>query len=226
MKKLTLAVALSLFLSACGDKAPAQEQTKSAPQPITHASGVLTAASAGEYTLTLDGKTYNTEQANVDYEGQDFNLDSVHKGMNVTLTIQGKNVTDIELDPAFSGLAVLNNDNQLVMNGTKVTITDPEVFSLDYKNGGGDLGWVLVSAHLDNNKWVVTNVSPVNNMPNSEVEGKVSDLTDSSFMLGTTKVVYQANTITDSKKLTNGMYVQAIGVFDNDTLTVNRIDVK
>ncbi|MGF1725476.1 DUF5666 domain-containing protein [Photobacterium nomapromontoriensis] len=225
MKTLSIAVALSLLLSGCGDKSPAPEQVK-VPQVVsTSVSGVVDAASA--YDVTVNGKTYVTQHAEVYYEGGDYNISSVKVGMNVNLLLQDNKVTEVDLDPAFSGLAVLNPDNQLVMNGIKLSISDPQVFNLDYKHGGGDLGWVLVFAHLNGNaQWVVTNVSPVNAMPSSEIEGKVSDLTASSFMLGTAKIAYAPLTVTAGKPLTNGMYVQVIGNFINDQLTAKRIDIK
>ncbi|MGF1686424.1 hypothetical protein L4C36_06975 [Photobacterium japonica] len=223
MKTLSIAVALSVLLSGCGDKAtvPVSHDT---PTDST-VSGVIEAASV--YDMTLNGTTYPTQDAEANYEGQDYNVTSVKKGMAATLQLANDKVTDISLDPAFAGLAVLNPENELLMNGTQIRITDPQVFTLDYRYGGGSLGWVMVFAHLDDqDHWVVTNVSPVDAMPNAEMEGKVSHLTRDHFQLDGAKVAYSASMVAGDKPLAEGMYVQAFGQFINDQLSANRIDIK
>ncbi|GHA55897.1 DUF5666 domain-containing protein [Photobacterium aphoticum] len=224
MKTLSIAVALSLLLSGCGEKA----DTPTPPAPSVKTStvaGVIDAASV--YDMTLNGHTYPTQDAEASYQGRDYNVTSVKKGMAVTVQLENDKAADIQLDPAFTGLAVLNPDNQLLMNGATIRIPDPSVFTLDYKYGGGSLGWVMVFAHLDeNNQWVVTNVSPIDAMPNAEMEGKITGLTDTQFHLDGATIHYTASDVTGGKPLANGMYVQALGQFVNDSLTANRIDIK
>lgn len=226
MKTLCIAVVLSVLLGGCGEQAsPPAEAGAPSMAASSKVSGVIDAVSGN--AITLAGKTYTAQMADVSYEGLAFNVSMEQKGMAVTATLTNNNVTEMVLEPAFVGIAELNLDNQLLINGMVLSIPDPDVFNLDYKFGGGSLGWVMVFAHLDSqNQWVVTNVSPVNAMPSAEVEGRVSGLTDKQFQLSGEKIDYMPSAVAGSTTLANGMYVQVFGQFTNGLFTANRVDIK
>ncbi len=112
MKKFAmLALAMSLFLVACGEK---KEEEKPAEQPAAEA----TATEATEATAEVKAFTVKTE------DGKEFTLEVAADGETATLTDAEGKVTELKNAETASGERYADEaGNEIAMKGTEGNLT-------------------------------------------------------------------------------------------------------
>lgn len=112
MKKFVmLALAMSLFLVACGEK---KEEEKPAEQPAAEA----TATEATEATAEVKAFTVKTE------DGKEFTLEVAADGETATLTDAEGKVTELKNAETASGERYADEaGNEIAMKGTEGNLT-------------------------------------------------------------------------------------------------------
>ena len=112
MKKFAmLALAMSLFLVACGEK---KEEQKPAEQPAAEATATTTEAPAGE----VKAFSVKTE------DGKEFTLEVAADGATATLTDAEGKVTELRIAETASGERYADEaGNEIAMKGTEGVLT-------------------------------------------------------------------------------------------------------
>ena len=112
MKKFAmLALAMSLFLVACGEK---KEEQKPAEQPAAEATATTTEASAAE----VKAFSVKTE------DGKEFTLEVAADGATATLTDAEGKVTELKNAETASGERYADEaGNEIAMKGTEGVLT-------------------------------------------------------------------------------------------------------
>ena len=116
MKKFAmLALAMSLFLVACGEK---KEEEKPAEQPAAEATAPATEAPATEAAVEAKSFSLKTE------DGKEFTLVVVADGSSATLTDAEGKATELKNDVTGSGERYTDEaGNEVAMKGTEGILT-------------------------------------------------------------------------------------------------------
>ena len=118
MKKFAmLALAMSLFLVACGEK---KEEEKPAEQPAAEATATTTEAAATTTEATAEAKSFSVKTE----DGKEFTLEVAADGATATLTDAEGKVTELKNAETASGERYADEaGNEIAMKGTEGVLT-------------------------------------------------------------------------------------------------------
>lgn len=214
-----LITVLAAGLSACDNNSDDTSPTDSStPNKIA---GLVESVSTIKQTVTVNGYTLQAAGTPVSYEDNQFELSYLTVGTQVEVETAAGSATEIELDPAITGIVSEIQDDSIVVNGIRFShsnLTDIEE---------GD--WVMISAKMQaDDSWEVSaiTVSPVLNY--AEVEGKLSalDTSNETFNIGSMVVNYSYAYIEDNETLENGQWVEVEGSYLTNNFIATEIDVE
>ncbi|NRD74364.1 hypothetical protein HQQ94_14205 [Shewanella sp. VB17] len=224
-KNLLLASILATFVVGCGggssDNAPAANVPEVSATP-TKIWGTVGAVSPANQTITVNGYTLQTAGTPIYYENNTLALADLTPGTQVKVETQQDKATEIELDPAITGVVSQIQGNNLVVNGTTFTYLE---LNSDIEVGS----WVMISARQQTDGlWSVSSVNASPALSYSEIEGRISalDTAIGKFTIGSMQVEYTNAIIEDGDILSNGQWVEVYGHYNQDILTALEIDVE
>ena len=118
MKKFAmLALAMSLFLVACGEK---KEEEKPAEQPAAEATATTTEAAATTTEAAAEAKSFSVKTE----DGKEFTLVVAADGATATLTDAEGKVTELKNAETASGERYADEaGNEIAMKGTEGVLT-------------------------------------------------------------------------------------------------------
>ena len=118
MKKFTmLALAMSLFLVACGEK---KEEQKPAEQPAAEATATTTEATATTTEAAAEVKAFSVKTE----DGKEFTLEVAADGATATLTDAEGKATELKNAETASGERYADDaGNEVAMKGTEGILT-------------------------------------------------------------------------------------------------------
>ena len=118
MKKFAmLALAMSLFLVACGEK---KEEAKPAEQPAAEATATTTEATATTTEAAAEVKAFSVKTE----DGKEFTLEVAADGATATLTDAEGKVTELKNAETASGERYADEaGNEIAMKGTEGVLT-------------------------------------------------------------------------------------------------------
>ncbi len=118
MKKFAmLALAMSLFLVACGEK---KEEQKPAEQPAAEATATTTEATATTTEAAAEVKAFSVKTE----DGKEFTLEVAADGATATLTDAEGKVTELKNAETASGERYADEaGNEIAMKGTEGVLT-------------------------------------------------------------------------------------------------------
>lgn len=118
MKKFAmLALAMSLFLVACGEK---KEEQKPAEQPAAEATATTTEAAATTTEAAAEVKAFSVKTE----DGKEFTLEVAADGATATLTDAEGKVTELKNAETASGERYADEaGNEIAMKGTEGVLT-------------------------------------------------------------------------------------------------------
>ena len=118
MKKFAmLALAMSLFLVACGEK---KEEEKPAEQPAAEATATTTEAAATTTEAATEAKSFSVKTE----DGKEFTLEVAADGATATLTDAEGKVTELKNAETASGERYADEaGNEIAMKGTEGVLT-------------------------------------------------------------------------------------------------------
>ena len=118
MKKFAmLALAMSLFLVACGEK---KEEQKPAEQPAAEATATTTEAAATTTEAAAEVKAFSVKTE----DGKEFTLEVAADGATATLTDAEGKVTELKNAETASGERYADEAvNEIAMKGTEGVLT-------------------------------------------------------------------------------------------------------
>ena len=118
MKKFAmLALAMSLFLVACGEK---KEEEKPAEQPAAEATATTTEAAATTTEAAAEAKSFSVKTE----DGKEFTLEVAADGATATLTDAEGKVTELKNAETASGERYADEaGNEIAMKGTEGVLT-------------------------------------------------------------------------------------------------------
>ena len=118
MKKFAmLALAMSLFLVACGEK---KEEQKPAEQPAAEATATTTEATATTTEAAAEVKAFSVKTE----DGKEFTLEVAADGATATLTDAEGKVTELKTAETASGERYADEaGNEIAMKGTEGVLT-------------------------------------------------------------------------------------------------------
>ena len=118
MKKFAmLALAMSLFLVACGEK---KEEEKPAEQPAAEATATTTEAAATTTEAAAEAKSFSVKTE----DGKEFTLEVAADGATATLTDAEGKVTELKNAETASGERYADEAwNEIAMKGTEGVLT-------------------------------------------------------------------------------------------------------
>ena len=118
MKKFAmLALAMSLFLVACGEK---KEEQKPAEQPAAEATATTTEATATTTEAAAEVKAFSVKTE----DGKEFTLEVAADGATATLTDAEGKVTELKNAETASGERYADEaGNEIAMKGTEGNLT-------------------------------------------------------------------------------------------------------
>ena len=235
MKKTILCLSVAALLSACGGSGSdnnSSSNSYSSPEKLT---GTVTEVSDSK--ITVNGFELDASNAEVEYDEARLNLTDIQKGMRVDIETNRNGVaTEIELDPSLVGEVTAVNTDTITVNGTDIPTT-PSTRSYSsaaqYSSSGYQVGdWVLVDGYLDNSgQWQVLGIYDASFIHGgeAEIEGPISslDTTNQTFNIGRTLVSYAgAIEIDDDAPLSDGLWVEVEGHFENNQFNAIEIDIE
>ena len=226
MKKLVLVGLLGAVLAGCGGDGDSNDSSSdNNNRRPSAAQGTIERVSGN--VVTVNGHQYDV--ASVGYSHVDLSTAQLEPGMLVALSSSparavGKHV---QLEPTITGLINITDATagKFTVNGVELTFAN---LSPDIQNGD----WVMVSSlptatagyHVLS---VVTFEQP-ELLGMFEVEGTVSNLTNSTFTLGAALDVDYAGIAVEGGELRNGLWVEVEGEYDseNNKITATEVEIE
>jgi len=223
-KNIFLISALAASLAGCGSTSNDSDNDKNTtPVDTTPAkiSGLVESISTTAQTVTVNGYTLQAADAEISYEDNQFELAYLTVGTQVEVETSTGSATEIEIDPAITGIVSAIQDDSIVVNGISFNYADVAEIEIG--------SWVMISAQMQvDDSWLVSsiNISPV--LANAEVEGRIStlDTTNSTFTIGTMQIDYSAAYIEDGATLADGQWVEVEGSYSYSNFIATEIEVE
>ncbi|EGU41102.1 DUF5666 domain-containing protein [Vibrio scophthalmi] len=226
MKKLVLVSLLGAVLAGCGGGGGSDDKSDNNNNHRPNAAqGTIERVSGN--VITVNGHQYDV--ASVGYSHVDLSTAQLEPGMLVALTSSparavGKHV---QLEPTVTGLINITDaaTGKFTVNGVELTYADlsPEIQDGD---------WVMVSslptATAGYHVLSVVKFEQPELLGMFEVEGTVTNLTNSTFTLGAALTVDYAGIAVEGGELRNGLWVEVEGEYDstNNKITATEVEVE
>ncbi|GIC77364.1 DUF5666 domain-containing protein [Moritella sp. F3] len=219
MKNLFLVTAISASLMACNS----DDNQSDSDLTLQGVAGTIELVDLSTNQIAVNGHRYNAD--NIAYNTTPLALKQLQKDMLVNITTSGQDSTQVRLNPTIVG--VVSNVNHtaktFTINGVALTFAE---LSDDIDNGD----WVMLSSipAADGGYTVLSVVEfdDVDLIGQAEIEGLISNLTNTEFQLANTITVDYSNAvIEDNETLRNGQWVEVKGTYNN-TFNATEIDVE
>lgn len=219
MKNLFLVTAISASLMACNS----DDNQSDSDLTLQGVAGTIELVDLSINQIAVNGHRYNAD--NIAYNTTPLALKQLQKDMLVNITTSGQDSTQVRLNPTIVG--VVSNVNHtaktFTINGVALTFAE---LSDDIDNGD----WVMLSSipAADGGYTVLSVVEfdDVDLIGQAEIEGLISNLTNTEFQLANTITVDYSNAvIEDNETLRNGQWVEVKGTYNN-TFNATEIDVE
>lgn len=215
MRKLCCVTVCVSLLVGCGGGSSESSEGSSAK-----INGMVDSVSYSEQQLGVNGHSLDATGATVSYEDQSYRFDSVTAGMRVEVSSLNGVAQVISLEPVVTGQISSLSAGTVTVNG----------MTFDYSPNGLAVGdWVMVFAQIHpDGSWSVSALNQVDPLLSAEIEGSLSALDENAgtFMLGTVLVDFSNASIEDGRSLTNGMWLEVFGQFDNGIFAASFIDIR
>lgn len=225
MKKLVLVSLLGAVLAGCGGGGASDDKSENNNHQPNAAQGTIERVSGN--VITVNGHQYDV--ASVGYGHVDLSAAQLEPGMLITLSASparaaGKHV---QLEPTVTGLINITDPatGKFTVNGVELTYAN---LSPEIQNGD----WVMVSslptATAGYHVLSVVKFEQPDLLGMFEVEGTVSNLTHSTFILGAALNVDYAGVVVEGGELRNGLWVEVEGEYDsaNNKITATEVEIE
>ena len=204
MKKLALASVITLLLSGCGGGSDSSTQQAQTPSRVT---GTIERVDLNNNTIEVNG--YNFAVASVNYGDANLSLNELQPDMMVSIANNARAGAIVEMEPTIVGIISARNGDSFTVNGITLNFSGLST-EIDVND------WVMVSSlPTANNGYKVLSVVEFEaaDLGNQiEVEGQISELTNTTFKLGAAITVdYSLANIEDNATLSDGQWVEVTG---------------
>ncbi|OEF30217.1 DUF5666 domain-containing protein [Vibrio rumoiensis] len=216
MKKTLLCVSIAALLSACGGGGGGDASTDNGNNnggntvtTPTQLNGVATSVTSTK--ITIGGYSLDAQNAKVTYNGQAMTLQDIQSGMRIEVDTNGQGQAEsIELDPSLLGPITAVSDDTITVNGTTLSSSTSSVQG--YAASSYQVGdWVFVNGYITaSGQWQVEGVFEVDPMFEAEIEGTASQVTATSFFIGSTEIDYSTAQLEDGNPV-DGDWVEVEG---------------
>ncbi|MCD9500909.1 hypothetical protein GLP37_01710 [Photobacterium phosphoreum] len=227
MKKITLATLIGLVLTGCGGGGG---DDSTAPQPPVETKPTIIEGTIDKVqgdNVTVNGRSYHV--LNVKYADAVLSegVATLQPKMVVQISETTKSGADVFLDPTLLGQISKIDDKAktFVVNGVSLMFSG---FNTEIKNND----WVMVSAlpmatdmGIGYNVLSVIKVEQEGLYGESELEGVVANLTDTSFSLGPVTISYDPSLIEDAQNLQDGDWVEVTGHMSDTVFIASEVEV-
>ena len=220
MKKLALASVITLLLSGCGGGSDSSTQQAQTPSRVT---GTIERVDNENKTIRVNGHDFNYNSAV--YHGNELSATALQANMLVSIAPNTRAGMLVEMEPTLVGQITLGSAGKFSINGIELTFAN---LSSDIDSGD----WVMVSSlPTATSGYKVLSVVEfeASDVPDQiEIEGPVSQLTESSFKLGAAITInYTSHELEPGVTLRDGMFVEVTALpSDTTTFDAESIEVE
>ena len=252
MKQCLLTLVVTLPLYACGGGGSSAGSTTTAViPPVVSDEGASTGTAIiavgtidGFGSIYVNGIKYDTDDAEIDNDGEEASEASLATGMIVRVdgTVSEDGVSgkarrvfyDSELKGQITDIATTDSDDSKALTVLDITVivertatvfedTDFELLTVGEwieVYGTKDVGGVLTATRVEAEDSITAQEAGI------ELKGTVSGVTDTEFGLGTYTVNYAAAVFEDGniEDLIDGAYVEVNGTLEGGVITAMRIE--
>ncbi|WP_105901630.1 DUF5666 domain-containing protein [Vibrio gangliei] len=219
MKKTLLCLSMAALLSACGGSSSDDSNSSNGAATPTKLNGVASAVS--DTQITVNEYTLDAQNAEVSYDDITWSLQDIQVGMRLEVETNRRGTAEeIDIEPNLVGEISDVNADSIVVNGITVSTAN-----INTAFTQGD--WVFVNGFFDaNNTWQTDGVFIVNGVNQAEIEGTVSQASDSRFFIGATEVDFASVAVDDGRAPVNGDWVEVEGYMQGAVFIATEVEVE
>ncbi|HIF9066409.1 TPA: DUF5666 domain-containing protein [Photobacterium damselae] len=221
MKKLALVTIIGLILSGCGGGGGSDNG--STPKPAL-VEGTIDTVNGSN--ITVNGRSYQVASVNYANAPLTDGVSVLEPQMMVQVSDVAKAGATVFLDPTLLGqvTAVNHTTHTFTVNGVELSFAQLKDIEIN--------DWVMVSAlpmatetGLGYKVLSVVKVEYDGLYGESELEGSVTNLTDTSFKLGSVVISYSPSQVDGMHSLQNGDWVEVTGYMSGDNFIATEVEV-
>ncbi|HIF9356065.1 TPA: DUF5666 domain-containing protein [Photobacterium damselae] len=230
MKKLALVTIIGLILSGCGGGGGSDNGSTPKPDIKPEAKPALVEGTIDKVNgrnITVNGRSYQVASVNYANAPLTDGVSVLEPQMMVQVSDVAKAGATVFLDPTLLGqvTAVNHIASTFTVNGVELSFAqlNKEIEIND---------WVMVSAlpmatetGLGYKVLSVVKVESDGLYGESELEGSVTNLTDTSFKLGSVVISYSPSQVDGMHSLQNGDWVEVTGYMSGDNFIATEVEV-
>lgn len=229
MKKLALVTIIGLILSGCGGGGGSDNGSTPKPDINPEAKPALVEGTIDKVNgsnIIVNGRSYQVASVNYANTPLADGVSVLKPQMMVQVSDVAKAGATVFLDPTLLGqvTAVNHTTHTFTVNGVELSFAQLKDIEIN--------DWVMVSAlpmatetGLGYKVLSVVKVEYDGLYGESELEGSVTNLTDTSFKLGSVVISYSPSQVDGMHSLQNGDWVEVTGYMSGDNFIATEVEV-
>lgn len=219
MHKTLLCLSITFLLAACGGSS--SDDNNSSNNSATTPSKLNGTVEQVSHThITVNDYQLDAQSAEISYDDHTWQLQDIQVGMRLEVeTDQHGRAEEIEIAPNLVGEIHEVNADSIMVNGVMVSTTNQ---TASFSQGD----WVFVNGYFNaESQWQTEGIFMVDAITEAEIEGPVSQVTESHFYIGGTQIDFSNARLDDNRIPQNGDWVEVEGTMIKDTFIASEVDV-